>query len=138
MCKQPDESLIGQYEHNTSQRFLLVSLLWYQKLVFGKFSILSKSLYLGLSFISIHQQFMLFWISIGCILIKITSEIKLVPETDLTAHQETVNYIIRIAWTVIGNIKESFMGNSGFLQTFICWMDCSQTIKNLLLDKFSI
>ena len=40
--------------------------------------------------------------------------------------------------TVKVNIKETFMGSNGFLQTFICWMDCSQTIKDLLHNKFSI
>ena len=40
--------------------------------------------------------------------------------------------------TVKVNIKETFMGNNGFLQTFICWMDCSQRIKDLLHDKYSI
>ena len=30
------------------------------------------------------------------------------------------------------------MGNDGFLQMFILWPDCSQRIKDLLLDKSSI
>ena len=41
-----------------------MSLLWYQN-VFKKSPILSLSLNLGLFFISIHQQCMLFWIGIG-------------------------------------------------------------------------
>ena len=44
----------------------------------------------------------------------------------------------RIACAVEVNIKETFMGNNGFLQTFTCGMDFSQGIKDLLLDKFSI
>ena len=43
----------------------MVSLLWYQKEVIYKSSVLSWILYLGLSFFSIHQQYMLFWIIIG-------------------------------------------------------------------------
>ena len=39
---------------NITQGFLLVSLLWYQKVV-NKSPILSLSLYLGLFFISLHQ-----------------------------------------------------------------------------------
>ena len=70
MCKQLDESLSGQCEHNITKGFLLVSLLWYQK-VFNKFPILSLSLYLGLFFILIHQQCMLFWIGIGHTLINV-------------------------------------------------------------------
>ena len=47
MCKQLDEPLIGQCEHNITQGFLLVLLLCYQKDV-NKSPILSLSLYLGL------------------------------------------------------------------------------------------
>ena len=71
MCKQPDDSSIGQCEHNITQGFLLASLLWYQKVVFNKSPILSLSLYLALFFISIHQQYMLFWIGIGHTLINL-------------------------------------------------------------------
>ena len=84
MCKQPDESLIGQCEHNITQGFLLVSLLWYQKVVFDKSPMLSLSLYLGLFFISIHQQCILFWIGIDTLWWKlIRGKIKLVHEVDL-------------------------------------------------------
>ena len=40
MWKKPDESLIGQCDHNITQGFLLLSLLWYQKIIFAKFSII--------------------------------------------------------------------------------------------------
>ena len=30
------------------------------------------------------------------------------------------------------------MGNDGFLQMFVLWLDCGQRIKDLLLDKLSI
>ena len=62
--------MIGQCEHNITQGFLLVLLLWYQKIV-DKSPILSLSLYLGLFFISIHQQCMLFRIGIGHTLINV-------------------------------------------------------------------
>ena len=44
----------------------------------------------------------------------------------------------RVACTTIVNIKETFTGNDGLLQMFMWSMDCSQTIKVLLLNKFSI
>ena len=44
----------------------------------------------------------------------------------------------RVARTIKVNIKETFMSSNGFLQIFIWWMDCSQRIKDLLLDKLSI
>ena len=44
----------------------------------------------------------------------------------------------RIASTFKVNIKETFLGNDGFLQMFMCYIDCSQKIKDLWLDKFSI
>ena len=81
--KKPDESLIGQCKHNITQRFLLVSLLWYRKVDFDKSLILSSSLYLELFFISIHQQCMVFWIGIGHTLMEGKMEIKLVHEIDL-------------------------------------------------------
>ena len=83
MCRQPDESLTGQCKHNITQGFLLVSLLWYQKVVFGKCLTLSSSLYSGISFIAIHQQCILFWTGIGHTLIEVRREIKLVHEIDL-------------------------------------------------------
>ena len=43
-----------------------------------------------------------------------------------------------VACTIKVNIKETFMGNEGFLQMFIWQMDCSQGIRDLLLFKFSI
>ena len=46
VCNQQDESLIGQHEHNTNQGFLLVSFLWYQKVVFWQISnIIIKSVF---------------------------------------------------------------------------------------------
>ena len=44
----------------------------------------------------------------------------------------------RVASTIKVNIKETFMGNEGFLPMFMWSMDCSQKIKGLLLGKFSI
>ena len=44
----------------------------------------------------------------------------------------------RVTCTIKVNIKETFMGNDGFLQMFIWLMDCSQRIKGLLIDKFNI
>ena len=40
--------------------------------------------------------------------------------------------------TIKVNIKDTFMGNDGFLQMFMWWMDYSQRIIDLLFDKFSI
>ena len=54
--KQPDESSIWQCEHNITLKFLLVSLLWYQMVLFDKSPMLSLSWYFGLFLISIHQQ----------------------------------------------------------------------------------
>ena len=45
---------------------------------------------------------------------------------------------VRVARTIKVNIKETFMGNDGFLQMFIWSMDCSQRIKDILIDKFNI
>ena len=45
---------------------------------------------------------------------------------------------VRVARTIKVNIKQTFMGNDGFLQMFILWLDCSQRIKDLLLDKLNI
>ena len=44
----------------------------------------------------------------------------------------------RVPCAMKGNIKQTFMGNDGFLQMFMWIMDCSKRIKALLLDKFSI
>ena len=44
----------------------------------------------------------------------------------------------RVASTIKVSIKETFMGNEGFLQMFMWSMDCSQKIKDLLRGKFSI
>ena len=44
----------------------------------------------------------------------------------------------RLVGTIKVNIKERLIGNDGFLQMFLWWMDYSQKIKDLLLDKFSI
>ena len=45
---------------------------------------------------------------------------------------------VRVSRTIKVNIKETFMGNDGFLRMLIWWMDCSQRIKELFIDKFSI
>ena len=42
----------------------------------------------------------------------------------------------RAICTVKVNMKERFTGNGGFLQIFMWWINCSQRIKELLLDKF--
>ena len=44
----------------------------------------------------------------------------------------------RVVCKVKLNIKETFMGNNGFLTTFMWWMHYRQRIKDVLLDKFSI
>ena len=44
----------------------------------------------------------------------------------------------RLVCTIKVNIKERFTGNDGFLQMFMCSINCSQRVKELLLDKFSI
>ena len=56
----------------------------------------------------------------------------------LTESMNTCCTSDRVASTIKVNIKETFMGNQGFLQVFMWCMDCSQKIKDLLLDKFSI
>ena len=43
----------------------------------------------------------------------------------------------RLVCTVKVNIKERFIGNDGFRQMFIWSINCSQSIKDQLLDKFS-
>ena len=40
--------------------------------------------------------------------------------------------------TIKVNIKERFIGNDGFLQIFMWQINCSQIIKEQLLDKFRI
>ena len=45
---------------------------------------------------------------------------------------------VRVARIIKVNIKETFMANNGFLEMFILWMDCSQRIKDLFLEKLSI
>ena len=40
--------------------------------------------------------------------------------------------------TIKVNIEKILMGNDGFLQMFMWWMNFSQRIITLLLDKFSI
>ena len=44
----------------------------------------------------------------------------------------------RVARTIIVNIKATAMEIDGILQIFMWCMDCSQRMKDLLLDKFSI
>ena len=132
-----------------------MSLLWYQKTVFDKYPMLSLSLCLGLFFISIQQQCMLFWIGIGTLWLmlfrgkmKLVREVDLVcdcfyntkklwvtnrepPELSLCTYKPVWRFTFKTPW---GN----FMGNEGFLQMFMWWMDCIQKIKYLLLGKFSI
>ena len=55
------------------------------------------------------------------------------------AESKNVCYISdKIACTIKVNTKETFLENDGFLQTFMCYINCNQRIKDLLLDKFSI
>ena len=44
----------------------------------------------------------------------------------------------RVARTIIVNIKKTAMDIDGILQMFMWCMECSQRMKDLLLDKFSI
>ena len=44
----------------------------------------------------------------------------------------------RVARTIIVNIKATAMEIDGILQMFMWCMDCSQRMKDLLLDKCSI
>ena len=44
----------------------------------------------------------------------------------------------RLVCTINVIIQERLIGNDGFLQMFMWWMDCSQRIKDLLLDKFNV
>ena len=50
----------------------------------------------------------------------------------------TCHVSVRAACTIKVNIKELLMGNDDFLQMFMWLMDCSQRIKEPLLDKFII
>ena len=45
---------------------------------------------------------------------------------------------VSVARTIKVNVKEILMGNDGFLQMFILWIECSQRKKDLVLDKLSI
>ena len=83
VCKQSHESLIGQCEDNITQRFLLVSLLWYQMALMDNSPILSKNLYSGLSSLLIHWKYMLFWISISHTFTKVKAKIILLSEIDV-------------------------------------------------------
>ena len=56
----------------------------------------------------------------------------------LTESANTCCISDRVGCTVKINIKETFMGNEGFLQVLMWPMDCSQKMKDLLLGKFSI
>ena len=83
MWKWPDESLIGQCEHNITQGFLLVSLLSYQKVVFAKLPIIIKFVFrafLYLNSSSLHVVLNRYW---AHTLIKVIGKIKLVHEVDL-------------------------------------------------------
>ena len=44
----------------------------------------------------------------------------------------------RAVRTIKINMKGRFIGNDVFLQIFMWWINCSQIIKELLLDKFRI
>ena len=44
----------------------------------------------------------------------------------------------RTVRTIKVNMKERFIGNDGFLQILMWSINCSQRIKELLLDKFRI
>ena len=86
MGKWPDESLIGQCEHNITQGFLLVSLLSYQKAVFVKLPIIIKFVFrdfLYLNSSSLHMVLNRYW---AHALIKVIAKIKLVHEVDLVCN----------------------------------------------------
>ena len=57
---------------------------------------------------------------------------KLTKSTTICYISDSVPCITKV------NVIETFMGNDGFLQMFMWWMDRGQRIKYLLLDKFSI
>ena len=44
----------------------------------------------------------------------------------------------KVACTTKVNIKETSTGNDSLLQLFMRWIDCSQRMKVLLLNEFSI
>ena len=44
----------------------------------------------------------------------------------------------RVVRTIKVNMKERLIGNDGFLQILMWSINCSQRIKELLLDKFRI
>ena len=58
----------------------------------------------------------------------------------MTTYHESMNcYVsVSVARTIKVNINEIFMGNDGFLQMFILWIECSQRKKDLVLHKLSI
>ena len=82
MWKLPDESLIGKCEHNITQGFLSLSLLWYQKFVFVKFPIIkfAFSAFLYHNSSSLDVDLNRYWVPT---LVKVTGKIKLVHEIDL-------------------------------------------------------
>ena len=104
MCKKPDDSLIGQCENNITQGLLLVSLLWNQKIVFGKSQMLSQFVFrafLYLNSSTVHFVLNWYWTHFD----KSYRE----NQTDasnrfcswpLTAHQETVSYKHRTSWAL--------------------------------------
>ena len=58
--------------------------------------------------------------------------IKLTESTNNFCTSDTAVRTIKV------NMQERFIGNDGFLQIFMWRINCSQRIKELLLDKFSI
>ena len=45
---------------------------------------------------------------------------------------------VRVVCTIKVNVKNAFMRNDSFLQMFMWSMHCSQRIKDLLFEKFSV
>ena len=58
--------------------------------------------------------------------------IKLTESTNNFCTSDTAVRTIKV------NMQERFIGNDGFLQIFMWRINCSQRIKELLLDKFNI
>ena len=57
----------------------------------------------------------------------------------MKATESTNIYVsVRVVCTIKVNVKNAFMRNDSFLQMFMWSMHCSQRIKDLLFEKFSV
>ena len=103
MYKLPHESLIGQCKHNVTQGFLLVSLLWNEKVAFGKSPVLKFvfGVFLYYNPSTVYVFLNLYWEKFDESYkenqIGVWSKSCLWP---LIAHQETVTYKPRISWVL--------------------------------------